>query len=844
MAQTFEAQVELEFSDLEKAATRLQDAIENAIKGGVTMTEAMQKKFDIMKKRASELKTLMANASSEADFTEAREAMQVLNKDAARLANHLLRVKNVPALDAAKIRQASREMNTLARAQENMSQATIRTSLASQNVVRIIQDAPFGMFGIANNIEQMAESLARLKTQTGSVGGALKATFMPLITGPMAFPFLISLITAFTLSWDKLAAGIDKAKVALGLMTEAQAEFNKEMKKIEEQGVKDLIAGLSEDELFFALENVEEKTGQLFQRMADHADEFQKRHGFSLAEATEAQQKFEELSSAQNQGNVAGIQTGVKMGGAHIPEQIRERAKAFREVSDELKIFNSEMEKLNEAEDRIQNRQRLDSAKFELRQILGLPDFGDETGDEKKTKDAFVKREQLIIDAMSDGLDKRIRQIKLNGHIERKEIEKEFNNNTEMIALSRKKEEALIAQERADFVADMEGLVTDAQIDAAEKGFEREMARIKVEFTERRELVKKEFGNDQELMDILNAAEEQAMENARAVRARKIKEANDKQLAADARDAAKRKEARKKQIAEETQILIFGVQEQAMKVRAAINQDDPFQAQIDTANLRANERLSIIRTRQMQIADEVDAGIMNRKRANAELARLGAEEIAIEKETADAVEAIHRQKKAMIMSTSQQIFGNMSAFFGDMNTLTAKEGEKGLEETKKFLFAQAVAEAIAAGISAYQGWLSMKGLPMPLRIAAAASSMAMITARLMASARRIKQIGKNSSVSATSFSGGFTQLNNAVTGGRIAAFQQQQRTDLTRTDNTAVLNGLNRLNENVTNLSNRPINLQAGKITYDDRTAAHILTKGTEFNQRHTGKISGATVGD
>lgn len=46
---------------------------------------------------------------------------------------------------------------------------------ALQNLGRIAQDAPFGFIGISNNINPLLESFQRLKVETGSTGGALKA---------------------------------------------------------------------------------------------------------------------------------------------------------------------------------------------------------------------------------------------------------------------------------------------------------------------------------------------------------------------------------------------------------------------------------------------------------------------------------------------------------------------------------------------------------------------------------------------------------------------------------------------------------------------------------------------
>ena len=44
-----------------------------------------------------------------------------------------------------------------------------------QNLSRVVQDAPYGFIGIANNINPLVESFGRLKAETGSTGGAIKA---------------------------------------------------------------------------------------------------------------------------------------------------------------------------------------------------------------------------------------------------------------------------------------------------------------------------------------------------------------------------------------------------------------------------------------------------------------------------------------------------------------------------------------------------------------------------------------------------------------------------------------------------------------------------------------------
>lgn len=66
---------------------------------------------------------------------------------------------------------------------------------ALTNLGRVAQDAPFGFIGIQNNLSPLLESFQRLKAETGSTGGALKALGQSLI-GPAGLGVAFSLVTA------------------------------------------------------------------------------------------------------------------------------------------------------------------------------------------------------------------------------------------------------------------------------------------------------------------------------------------------------------------------------------------------------------------------------------------------------------------------------------------------------------------------------------------------------------------------------------------------------------------------------------------------------------------------
>ena len=100
--------------------------------------------------------------------------------------------QNVSKSLAVTAKEAQKLDSTLAGGFKNgANQAT----QALTNLGRVAQDAPFGFIGIANNINPLLESFQRLKTETKSTGGALKALGSSLI-GAGGLGIGLSLITA------------------------------------------------------------------------------------------------------------------------------------------------------------------------------------------------------------------------------------------------------------------------------------------------------------------------------------------------------------------------------------------------------------------------------------------------------------------------------------------------------------------------------------------------------------------------------------------------------------------------------------------------------------------------
>ncbi len=89
---------------------------------------------------------------------------------------------------------------------------------------RIIQDAPFGIIGVANNITTLSEQFVSLKMQAGGTTAALQAMKASLF-GPLGLTVAISAITTALQVWAMQSHKTKKAVDALGDSVKRLVEF-------------------------------------------------------------------------------------------------------------------------------------------------------------------------------------------------------------------------------------------------------------------------------------------------------------------------------------------------------------------------------------------------------------------------------------------------------------------------------------------------------------------------------------------------------------------------------------------------------------------------------------------
>jgi hypothetical protein len=109
-----------------------------------------------------------------------------------------------------------------------------QASNALMNLGRIAQDAPFGFIGISNNINPLLESFQRLKAETGSTGGALKALVTGLAGGAglgLAVSVATGLLTIFSDKLFSTKKTVDEAAEAAKKYAEAQHDSRVDVEK-------------------------------------------------------------------------------------------------------------------------------------------------------------------------------------------------------------------------------------------------------------------------------------------------------------------------------------------------------------------------------------------------------------------------------------------------------------------------------------------------------------------------------------------------------------------------------------------------------------------------------------
>lgn len=170
---------------------------------------------------------------------------------------------------------------------QKLTQATAGYNSIGTDFARIIQDAPFGIIGVGNNITQLAGSFQVLKNQTGSTSSAIKTAFASIFSSGNALILGISaLTTVFTILQQK---GFFKTEEATKSLTERLEEYRESLNGITKATLEGQINAQKEISSFKLLTIQAENTNLSLQKRLLAVEELKKQYPEYLKNLTDEQ---------------------------------------------------------------------------------------------------------------------------------------------------------------------------------------------------------------------------------------------------------------------------------------------------------------------------------------------------------------------------------------------------------------------------------------------------------------------------------------------------------------------------------------------------------------------------
>lgn len=704
----FMAQLRLE---IENEVEILEVLRKIAEKGGKEVDKKITAGLDNAIKSAKRLNSTLNLKNAEKNAEVIKASMAQIAGNGARFAANMQKagIGADNALNPGRIRQAEHELRRVNDRLSQTAKGWQKNSLHATNVLRVIQDAPFGMLGMGNNIQVLGESFARLREEGHSFGEIAKRMFVPLVAGPMAISSIITLITVLATKWDVIVEKWEKAKELLSGLTQEQKNLN--------QAIRD----------FNKIENFQKWVDSLDAKQLDTVtkglremvDEQQRvvQEDFGVGDPEKRLRQIKALQTA------ARVAAGTAVGAVPFAQE--------KAAIEELMRLRGELEATT-----IAKRKKMEEDA--RRTQFGLVTEQQEKADEQ-AREAAEKRAEL---------DKKIR-------------EGNFDMEQDAIKLMHQMEEENLkdlAEQNKEFE---KGKLADAQ-----HRIQREKELIRERIQEEQRLVR------QMLQD---AAFGSAMLRFRGA-------------GTEARDGA-------------------SMGEQIAAARA--------KQEVDRSAL-LNEQMATLE------AARITSDAQARKQLLQSAEIMGQQMIEIEHRTDEEITAIYKKGFDTRARLATSMTQGVGAIFGDLATIMGEQTEKGFEQHKGMLKAQAFASAIAASIEIYRNVASAPlgpGAAVMAGIAAAG-----VLTSLNAQIRKIDSVGANGA-SFDAPTGSFTALNSSVTQRRAVEFQQQQvRLDATQTaDNqSATVKAINDMADKV----------RDQKVVMDEPTAAQAARVGNNRNTR------------
>jgi hypothetical protein len=243
-------------------------------------------------------------------FGESVSIIKTLKDEADRLEKALENATDLDTIgrlnvELAKTRTALSQLRTTG--VEPLTKATANYNAVGIDFARIIQDAPFGIIGVGNNITQLAQSFGDLRSQTGSTSDALKTAFASIFSSGNALILGISaLTTAFTILQQK---GFFDTKEAAKSLKDQLDEYKESLDSISRASIEGSINAQKEIQNLKLLRAQAENTNLSLEKRLQAVTELQKQAPEYLGNLTKEQLLTGQVGDAYNKLNESLLAT-------------------------------------------------------------------------------------------------------------------------------------------------------------------------------------------------------------------------------------------------------------------------------------------------------------------------------------------------------------------------------------------------------------------------------------------------------------------------------------------------------------------------------------------------------
>lgn len=179
---------------------------------------------------------------------------------------------------------------------DRLSKATSQYNAVGIDFARVIQDAPYGIIGVGNNITQLAGSFSNLGKAGDSVGTKVKLAFNSIFSSGNALVLGISLLTtAFTILQQK---GFFKSEEAAKSLTDRLKEYEEGLRGVAAANLKGAQDAQKEISTLKGLELQATNTALSTKQRTDAVNQLQKLYPEYFANLTQEQIKNGDVGDA------------------------------------------------------------------------------------------------------------------------------------------------------------------------------------------------------------------------------------------------------------------------------------------------------------------------------------------------------------------------------------------------------------------------------------------------------------------------------------------------------------------------------------------------------------------